>query len=239
MHVQLFGNRLSPFVEKVARTLALKGVTYTLVDVRSPTDFRRWNPQTGKMPVLEIDGERTYDSTLILRKLDARVLEPPLFDPNPEVAARQRFLEDWSDEALYWYGMGLRWSDENADATLAQVTGGLPIPSFLRLLVGPVLRRWIGSQARAQGLARLPLDILVAELAARLGELLVQLADRPFFFADRPSAADLAIFGQLHMLQSGPTPQAAELIRARPALRAYYERVDAATLGSPAASVAA
>lgn len=239
MHVQLFGSRLSPFVEKVARALALKRVTYTLVDVRSPTDFRRWNPQTGKMPVLAIDGERTYDSTWILRMLDVRVAEPPLFDVSPQVAARQRFLEDWSDEALYWYGMGLRWSDANAAATLAQVMGSLPIPSVLHPLIGPIFRRRIGSQARAQGLARLPLDMLVAELATRLDELIVQLADRPFFFAERPSAADLALFGQLHMLQSGPTPQATELIRARPALRAYYERVDAATLGSRAPSVAA
>jgi glutathione S-transferase len=239
MHVQLFGNRLSPFVEKVARALAIKRVPYTLVDVRSPTDFRRWNPQTGKMPVLDVDGERTYDSTLILRRLDALVPEPPLVDPDPRVAARQRFLEDWSDEALYWYAMGMRWSEQNAGATTAQVVGSLPLPSFLHPLVGPIVRRWIGSQARAQGLARLPLDVLVAELGARFDELVVQLADRPFFFAERPSAADLAIFGQLNTLQSGPTPQATELIRARPALRAYYERVDAATRESSAASAAA
>src|SRR5512144_3050621 len=100
MQVQLFGSRLSPFVEKVVRALALKRVPFTLVDVRSPGDFRRWNPQTGKMPVIDVDGARTHDSTFILRMLDARVPEPPLFDPDARIAARQRFLEDWSDEAL-------------------------------------------------------------------------------------------------------------------------------------------
>ena len=230
MRVQVFGSRLSPFVEKVVRALALKRVAYTLVDVRSPADFKRWNPQTGKMPVLEIDGERTYDSTFILRKLDALVPKPPLFDLDPQVAGRQRFLEDWSDEALYWYGMGLRWSDANADATVAQVMGSAPVPSVLRPLVGMIFRQRVRAQARAQGLARLPLDVLVAELGARLDELLVWLGDQPFFFAERPSAADLAVFGQLWMLQSGPTPQAAELIRARPSLRTYYDRVDTAAL---------
>jgi hypothetical protein len=43
----------------------------------------------------------------------------------------------------------------------------------------------------------------------------------------------------MHMLQSGPTPQAAELIGARPALRAYFARVDVATRGESSSSVAA
>ena len=47
----------------------------------------------------------------------------------------------------------------------------------------------------------------------------------------RPSAADLAIFGQASMLRSGPTPQAAALIDERPALASYLARVDAATAG--------
>jgi glutathione S-transferase len=57
-NLRLFGSRMSPFVGKVARALALKNAGFELVDPRSPTEFRQWNPQTGKMPVLEIDGER-------------------------------------------------------------------------------------------------------------------------------------------------------------------------------------
>jgi len=236
MQVQIFGSRLSPFVEKVVRAVALKGLAYKLVDVKSPLDFKRWNPQTGKMPVLDIDGERTYDSTLILRLLDARFPKPPLVDADPGVAARQRFIEDWSDEALYWYGMALRWAAVNADATVAQVVESLPLPSFVRPFVGMIFRRQVTAQAHAQGLARLPIDVVLAELERRFDELLVWLADRPFFFADRPSVADLAIFGQLQMLQSGPTPQAAALIRSRPTLGTYSARVDTATRsgGSPA-----
>jgi len=239
VQVQIFGSRLSPFVEKVVRAVTLKGLPYTLVDVKSPLDFKRWNPQTGKMPVLDVDGERTYDSTLILRALDRRVPEPPLVDADPHVAARQRFLEDWSDEALYWYGMALRWADVNADATVAQVVESVPLPSFVRPLIGMIFRRRVTAQAHAQGLARLPVEVVLAELARRFDELLVWLAERPFFFAERPSVADLAIFGQMHMLQSGPTPQAAELIGARPALRAYFGRVDAATRAASSSSVAA
>jgi glutathione S-transferase len=81
----------------------------------------------------------------------------------------------------------------------------------------------------AQGLARLPLQVLTDELGHRLDELLEFLGSRPFFFSDRVSAADLALFGQFSMQRSGPTPQAETLINARPALLAYIERVDAAT----------
>ena len=81
--VRLFGSRLSPFVEKVARALALKKVEFELVEPTSPTDFRKWSPQTAKMPVLEIDGDRVDDSTFILRRLDEDFAEPPLY-----VAAR-------------------------------------------------------------------------------------------------------------------------------------------------------
>jgi glutathione S-transferase len=229
MPVTLFGSRLSPFVEKVARTLEWKGVPFTIVSPRLPTDFKRWNPQTGKMPVLDVDGERTFDSTVILRRIDAMQPTPPLFAADPATAARQRFLEDWSDEALYWYAMGLRWSAVNATASAGQVMADVGVPALLRPMLRAVLRRQIGRQATAQGLQRLPLDLLVGELAQRFDELEVWLQGRPFFFADQPSAADLAVFGQLHLLLSGPTPQAAELIHQRRWLEAYHRRVDRAT----------
>jgi len=228
MTTSLFGSRLSPFVEKVARALAYKGIPFTLVEPRSPADFKRWNPQTGKMPVLELAGERTWDSTRILAMLDAHQPSPPLYDADPAVAAKQRFLEDWSDEALYWYVMGLRWQDANASATAAQVAATLPVPAFVRTLVQPLLRRQIGGQAAAQGLQRLPMDVLLTELGRRFDELAIWLADRPFLFADEPSGADFAVFGQLSTLRSGPTPQGAALVDARPALTAWMRRIDAA-----------
>jgi len=229
MTMSLFGSRLSPFVEKVARALALKGLAYSLVEPRSPADFKRWNPQTGKMPVLDVDGERVWDSTRILVRLDELRADPSLYDPDPAVAARQRFLEDWSDEALYWYVMGLRWNAANASASADQVAATLPVPSVLRPAIRLVLTRQIGGQAKAQGLQRLPLAVGLDELGRRFDELLVWLGDRPFLFADRPSAADLAIFGQMSTLRSGPTPQGAALIDARPALGAWLGRIDTAT----------
>jgi glutathione S-transferase len=229
--VTLFGSRLSPFVEKVVRALQMKGVPFTLTEPRSAGDFKKWNPQTGKMPVLELDGRRVYDSTLIMDALDASRPEPPLYDRDPQVAARQRFVEDWSDESFYWYLMGLRWTPVNADASAEQVAASLPLPALVRPLVKFFLHRQIGGTARAQGLARLPLDVILAQLGARFDELLVWLGDAPFLFSERPSAADLAVFGQVQTLRSGPTPQGAELVAQRPAMVAWMRRVDEATRG--------
>ena len=227
MEARLFGARLSPFVEKVARAMDLKGLRFELVPPRSPTDFKKWNPTTAKMPVLEIDGERHFDSTRILRKLDALVPEPALFSGDAATAARQRFLEDWADESLYWYVMGLRWNPVNAAATAAQVAATLP--AFIRPIARVLLPRQIGGQAAAQGLQRLPLAMLLEELEHRLDELVLWLNDDSFFFAGQVSAADLALFGQFSTLVSGPTPQGEALFRARPPLVQWYERVNAAT----------
>ncbi len=155
--IVLFGSRLSPFVEKVARALQRKRLRFREVDVTSPLDLKRWNPTTGKMPVLELDGARIYDSTFILRRLDEVEPEPPLFAEDPATAAAQRLLEDWSDEALYWYVMALRWAKQNAAATTAQITTS--VPRLLRPLVGPLVARLVGSTPRAQGLGRLPYDV--------------------------------------------------------------------------------
>jgi glutathione S-transferase len=220
----VFGSRLSPFVQKVVRALAFKRMAFDLVPVRSPLDFGRWNPQTKKMPVLRLDGEQIYDSTFIVRRLDEIVPEPSLIARDSETAAAQHHLEDWSDEALYWHGMALRWTPRNAPASTAQITAELA--ASFRAIASFILPRQIRATTLAQGLGRLPSEIVLRELARRLDDLAIILADRPFFFADQPSVADLAIYGQFSMLGSGPTPEAAALIDERPKLIAHMRRVE-------------
>jgi glutathione S-transferase len=225
--ITLFGTRISPFVEKVARALDLKKLEFRQVDLKSPLDLKRWNPVTGKMPVLEIDGEKVYDSTFILRRLDELRPDPPLFSDDPAVAAAQRLLEDWSDESFYWHVMALRWSPGNTPATIRQI---LPtVPGVLRPLVGALVARQIGRTPRVQGLGRLPGDVLVREAGLRLDDLVAQLGPRPFFFADRVSAADLAVYGELRTALSGPTPEFEALVSERPALSDHMKRVEDCT----------
>lgn len=227
MEATLFGSRLSPFVEKVARTMQLKGMAFKLVEPASPTDFKKWNPQTGKMPVLELAGERHFDSTFIVRKLEEITPTPSVFAAEPEDRARQRLLEDWSDESLYWYLMAARWAPENESDSVAQLAA--TFPPLLRPIARIILPRAIGGQARSQGLARLPLSTLMRELGGHFDALQVLLGDRPYFFSDAVGVADLAVYGNLNTMKSGPTPQCEELISQRKWLADYFKRVDEAT----------
>ena len=76
--VTIYGSRLSPFVEKVIRGVQRKALAWELIEPKSPADLGKWNPQTGKMPVVDFAGERLFDSTFILRRLDELVPNPPL-----------------------------------------------------------------------------------------------------------------------------------------------------------------
>jgi glutathione S-transferase len=229
--VKIFGSRLSPFVEKVIRGVQRKGLSWELIEPKSPSDLEKWNPQTGKMPVVELDGERLFDSTFILRKLDERVPTPPLVSDDPVVAAHQRQIEDWADEALYWYGMAFHWTPKNAPATAGRLLGGMRVPGFLQPLLAPLIRRRIGGQIRAQGLGRLPEPMLAREFGEKLDDLLRMLGDRPFLHSDSPSVADLAVYAQLHNADDVLSPETREAIRRRPKLVEYMKRVEQATGG--------
>ena len=225
--VILYGTRLSPFVEKVARALEWKRVPFEIVEPKGPGDLRKFNPVTGKMPAMKLDGEFVYDSTFILRALDRRHPDPPLLSADARVAAAQRQLEDWADESLYWYLMALRWAEPNAAATADQILSG--ISALLRPIVRPLVRRQVGGMARSQGLGRLPHEVVVRELGLILDDLVLLLGDRAFFHAEEPSLADLAVYAQLQMGLSGPTPEVEKLVAARPALTGFQKRVEHAT----------
>jgi glutathione S-transferase len=153
MQVTVYGWRVSPFVDKVIRGVERKGLAWKLVVPKSPGDMRRWSPQTGKIPAADVDGEQIFDSTFILRRLDELVPNPPLVSSDPVTAAHQRLLEDWADDALYWYVMAFRWAPQNALATAGRILDVISAPSSLRPLIARVMRRTVRKQIAAQGTA--------------------------------------------------------------------------------------
>ena len=83
MAIILYGARTSPFVEKVYRGLLIKQLAFQLHQPRTLQDLRRNNPTTGKMPVLDLEGQQLFDSTLILRALNVYKPDPPFLDADP------------------------------------------------------------------------------------------------------------------------------------------------------------
>jgi glutathione S-transferase len=214
--ITLYGVAITPYTIKVMRALQWKGLPFALEEPQCAEDFRRWSPRNGLLPVVDVDGTRVQDSGAILDLLDQLFPEPPLLSSDPKVAHEQRGLERWVGETFFFHL--LRWVRSRLGTGAAPQEGVGPL---MRLgLIGPngQLRREVLEQAGT-----------VPEFEGALGEMTKLLGARTWFFADRMSRADLAVFGALQGLVHDRYPGGAELLRAHPTLLRHSERVEAAT----------
>jgi len=195
--VVLYGPIQVPFVTKVRGALNLKGVPFELVEPKQPEDYRRWNPETGLLPLIDVDGVRVADSAAILDHLDEVFPDPPLVSSDPKIAASQRGLESWVEETFVFYWTNyLREVVEGGDAE--------------------VVRR---RAARPSGLG--------AEFAGRLDDLMNFLGDRSYFYGEEPGRADLAVYSFLANAAILVNPRVSGELDARKPLGAHLERVGA------------
>ena len=214
----LYGPARAPFTEKCRRALILKGLEFELREPSGPEDYVRWSPETGLLPVMRIDGELISDSTNILLKLDEFCPEPPLLSPDPTVAGQQRNLEDWADESFLWYfQQWLHMSQDGRGNTPQRARS-----SLLRRLLA-----WL----RAGGTWERPETALLRSIDDRLGDLVNLLGTRRFFYAERVSMADLAVYGMLYTVRSDTIPGSARLLAMRPALHEFMRSVEEETGG--------
>jgi maleylpyruvate isomerase len=90
-------------VERVEIALALKGVPYETVD-HDPADRSAVRALSGQdlVPVVEDGGEVLFDSPAILRHLERRHPDPPLWPREPARAAEADVFVDWFN--LVWKG---------------------------------------------------------------------------------------------------------------------------------------
>ena len=206
--VTVYGPRSNPFVVKVMRALALKKLEGRLVEPTSPEDYRRWNPETGLLPVATIEGRRVIDSHRILDALDERWPHPGLVSPDPKVAGSQRRLEHWASQTFYFYWERWLWQ------RVREVEGGTEGARGVLARFGILRGGSDGSSAR-----------YAAEYAQRLADLANFLGTRPFFYADEVSRADLAIAAFLESEAVGSVPEAAAAFEAQPSLVEWLARV--------------
>jgi glutathione S-transferase len=226
--ITLYGPALIPFTEKVRRALLYKGLEFELTEPTEPGDYRRWNPETGLLPVLEIDGEMIPDSTAILLKLEEIFPEPPLLSQDARISGQQRQLEDWADEnLLFFFNRWIRIRDANEADRLADDAAPARFPiNWLRRL---------GAWLRAGGTWERPETGVLRAISDRLDDLLGFLGTRPFFYSEQVSMADLGVYAMLHSLSLGMIPGTQQIVLNRPPLIEFMRRVEAAT-GSAAGS---
>lgn len=228
--ITLYGPSQAPYTEKVRRALQYKGYAFNFVEPAKPEDYERFNPKTGQLPVLDLDGELVPDSTDILYRLDQERPDPPLLSRDPTVAEQQRQLEEWADESLLYYYLKYRRirGQENPLPLARGANGEDGDPPAQSSGTFRRLRAWL----RAGGTWERPHTPVVRELADRLDDLVNFLGSRPFFYADALSMADLAVYAMLVVMRNDAIPGAKQLVAQRPPLVAFMLRVEEQTGGA-------
>lgn len=224
--IVLYGPRETPYTEKVVRALRLKGLPFRLVEPTRPEDYARWSPRTGLLPVIDLDGDRVGDSAAILDALDERFPEPPLLARASAVAREQRRLEHWVGETFFYYLF--RWLRGRLppDARPRDASVGEPLGPLARVgMLGEDGRPRPEFFDTSDGGPGPEFERKVAQLEQLLGS-------RPYFFADRISRADIAVFAFVGGLAVDRYPGGRTLVEAHPGLRAHTERVDLETGGA-------
>ncbi len=212
--IQLYGPRLAPFVQKVVRALRLKKLDFTLHEPEGPEDYRRWSPDTGLLPAISVDGERVSDSVRILDLLDRRYPQPPLESRDPKVAGAQRRLESWVSETFFYYWVNyLRTENEEAEGEPDAV---------------PRRMASLGVLGRFRKLSTPPAEPAGSEFERRLADLENFLGDRPFFYGDEISRADLAVHSFLESTRD-QVRGGRRMLAKRKRLLALMERVEEQT----------
>jgi len=111
MTVIVYDHPLSPYAQKVKIALQEKGVAFratlpvAIGSGVSSGEFAQASPR-GEVPALvDEDGTRVFDSSIILQYIEERWPDPPLLPATPAERARVRMLEDVMDthfEAITW-----------------------------------------------------------------------------------------------------------------------------------------
>jgi glutathione S-transferase len=211
--IKLYGPRNTPFTDKARRALIVKGLDFEHFEPESAEDYKRWSPKTGLLPVLEIDGEHIPDSTEILYRLEELYPEPALLSADPRIAGQQRQLEDWADSNLSWSFNKWRAARDTEPTSQVQRSG-------FRLLLG-----WF----KTGGTWEQPEISIVRSLGDRMDDLIGFLGNRPFFYSDTLSMADLSVYSMLITMRRDFIPGSVKLLEQRPALVRLMHRIEAVT----------
>lgn len=214
---------ISPFCRKVARMLEFKGLDYEVVNYNGLRAIlaQRLTP-VGKLPVIDVDGQRVQDSTRIARYLDQQHPQPPLYPADPQQRAQAELWEDYADELLYWYEVYLRVNDPEAlDQAVALSMVGRP--AVERLPVKLSLRTMLRISLSGQGLGRMARADVHAEFLRQLDRIETLLPASGWLVGNAKTIADIAVGSQL--LEVVRTSTIRSEIQRRPRLWAWLQTI--------------
>ena len=223
----LCGTHSSPYSRKMRAVLRYRRIAHEWV-IRGS----RWDdlpdPPVRLVPILAWrDADGTYSDVMVDSSPEISVLEEAfsgrsVVPVDPATAFLDFLLEDFGDEWVSKMMYHWRWAND----VDAQKSGRiLPLDRDLQLpdeFAAKAHEMFVGRQVSRRGMIGSSdnnAPVIEASYARVLDLLQDHLAQRTFFFGDRPGRSDFAVFGQLlPMLWWDPTPTAVALDRAPRAL---------------------
>ena len=181
----------SPFCTKLEIVLRMRGERYELRPTLSPRRAPR-----GKLPWIELAGERIADSSEIVRFLERRADLLHEQTVAPEARARAHLVQRTSEESLYFVLVAERWRIPALRERYAEDLFS-SAPRLARAAIARVFAPILERQLWQQGYGRHQLQTLLEMGKADLDAVARALGEAPYFTGDRPRAVDASVFGLL------------------------------------------
>jgi len=186
----------SPFVVKVDAFMKMAQLPYEVI---SSADNLKIAPK-GKLPFIidhANDGESTIaDSQAIIEYLNQKY-QISLDDHLSSEQQAQAYLFTKSlDENLYWCLVYSRWIlDDTWQIVKQAFFGGLPWP--IKVIVPGIIQKKVRKNLHGQGIGRHTKDEILAISDKSFAALSTLLADKNYFFGDKPSSFDATVYSIL------------------------------------------
>jgi glutathione S-transferase len=232
---RLIGLNPSPYSIKMRAVLRYRRLPF-IWDTRS--DPRAVAAEHGLPPVIPVlvmpDGTVMNDSTPLIHALEQREsADRAIVPPDPAQAFLAALVEDMADEWLTKCMFHYRWyyASDRAFAqhwVIGDRAGGFAGVSADKAAAAKAFNdRQVGRMALV-GCTEATKPAIEASYLRVLVALERGLRTSPFLFGTRPSLADFALFGQLQILATDPTP-AAIMRETAPHVHTWLMRLDDAS----------
>jgi len=196
MKPKLYQYAACPFCSKVAALLHYKGVDYETVEVH-PLNKKEiaFSPDYRAVPIyMDGKGQQVNDSTPIMRHIDREFPLRPVFGPSAsDKAAEDQWLA-WSEDyvqglpTVVYASIGSSLKSFNYITKVGHFSWA---DKFLIKYSGAAVMTLVAKKIRKRRGITNPDDFLRGKVA----EWCSGLAGKPFMGGNRPSAADIAVYG--------------------------------------------
>ncbi|TNE40687.1 MAG: glutathione S-transferase family protein [Alphaproteobacteria bacterium] len=201
--IKVFGLKVSYFTGKLEGYLRYKEIPYEYCPA-TVTYFMKVMPsETGamQMPAVQLeDGRWMTDTSPMIDWFEDQYPEPAILPEDPVQGFVCRLIEDYADEWLWRPAMHYRWSYPLSSKLLRRQIIGEMAPD----VPGPDWIKWWRTERR-QHRNFVKNDGVTPQTWGHVEQSYLRLLDilsnvfesRPFVFGDRPSLADIGLFGPL------------------------------------------